>query len=276
MKIKIVDDSSANLYTLDGADFSAVPLKIIAGSSEYVDDTNLDVPAMLAGLREHKGKSSTACPSVGDWLDAFGDADIVYGCTITSHLSGCYNAAAIAAEEYMSKYPERKVFILDSLSTGPEMQLITEKFRELANAGMAFEQVCEEMKAYSSRTHLMFSLESLSNLAKNGRVSPALAAAAGLLGIRIVGTASEIGDLKPLHKCRGEKRAVHKLWECMKELGYHGGKVRITHTYNEKAVNALAEYIRSEYPEADISVGLNHGLCCFYAEEGGFLAGFET
>ncbi len=100
MKIKIVADSSANLYTLDGPDFdfSPVPLKVLAGDREYVDDSRLDVPQMLKELKEYKGKSSTACPSVGDWLEAFGDADIVYGSAITSHLSGCYNAAAIAAE----------------------------------------------------------------------------------------------------------------------------------------------------------------------------------
>ena len=175
MKIKIVADSSANLYTLDGPDFdfSPVPLKVLAGDREYVDDSRLDVPQMLKELKEYKGKSSTACPSVGDWLDAFGDADIVYGSAITSHLSGCYNAAAIAADEYRGRYPCRKVFILDTLSTGPEMELITEKYRELIFAGLEFEQVCREIKAYHQRTHLMFSLEFLSNFAKTGRVSPA-------------------------------------------------------------------------------------------------------
>ena len=197
MKIKIVADSSANLYTLDGPDFdfAPVPLKVLAGGREYVDDCRLDVPQMLKELKEYKGNSSTACPSVGDWLEAFGDAYIVYGSAITSHLSGCYNAAAIAADEYRGRYPDRKVFILDTLSTGPEMELITEKYRELIFSGLEFEQVCREIRAYQQRTHLMFSLESLSNFAKNGRVSPALAAADGLLGIRTVGKASEIGDL---------------------------------------------------------------------------------
>lgn len=278
MKIKIVADSSANLYTLDGPDFdfAPVPLKVQAGGREYVDDCRLDVPQMLKELKEYKGKSSTACPSVGDWLEAFGDADIVYGSAITSHLSGCYNAAAIAADEYRGRYPDRKVFILDTLSTGPEMELITEKYRELIFSGLEFEQVCREIRAYQQRTHLMFSLESLSNFAKNGRVSPALAAAVGILGIRIVGKASEIGDLEPMHKCRGEKRAISKIWECMKELGYRGGKVRLRHSYNLEAAEKLAELIRGEYPDCDLKIGPNRGLCCYYAEEGGLLVGYET
>ena len=68
MKIKIVTDSSANLYTLDGVDFSPVPLKVLADGREYVDNAELDVPKMLRELKEYKGKSSTACLSVGDWL----------------------------------------------------------------------------------------------------------------------------------------------------------------------------------------------------------------
>ena len=54
MKIKIVADSSANLYTLDGPDFdfAPVPLKVLAGGREYVDDCRLDVPQMLKELKE--------------------------------------------------------------------------------------------------------------------------------------------------------------------------------------------------------------------------------
>ncbi len=276
MKIKFVTDSSSNLYTMEGVDFTAAPLRILAGSKEYVDNSSLDVPEMLRELKEYKGKSGTACPGVGDWLEAFGDADIVYGAAITSHLSGCYNAGAIAAEEYRSKYPERKVFMLDTLTTGPELELIMEKYAQLAQSGLSFEQVCSEIKEYNRKTHIVFSLESLSNFAKNGRVSPALAAAAGILGIRIVGKGSDMGDLQPLHKCRGEKRAISKVWETMKELGYHGGKVRLRHSYNLEAVEKLAEMIKDEYPDCDLKLGPNRGLCCYYAEEGGFLVGFET
>ena len=66
----IVADSSANLFQADCADFMPVPLKLLAGEKEYVDNEALDVASMLTDLREYKGRSSTACPSVGDWLQA--------------------------------------------------------------------------------------------------------------------------------------------------------------------------------------------------------------
>lgn len=275
-KIIIVSDSSANLYQADCADFMPVPLKILTDEKEYVDDEGLDVAGMLADLREYKGRSSTACPGVGDWLQAFGDAEEVYGVSLTSHLSGCYNAACIAAEHYITEPPDRKVFILDSLSTGPELELLIEKYRDLIDSEDSFDEIRERIIDYSKRTHLIFSLESLSNFAKNGRVSPALAAAANLLGIRIVGRASSVGDLEPLHKCRGGKRAIRQLWECMLDEGFAGGKVRIRHSENEEAAKQLAEIIRKSYPNCDIRIGVNRGLCSYYAEKGGILVGFES
>lgn len=276
MKIRLVADSSANIHTISSMEVTYVPLKIVTDQKEYTDNTSLNVPDMLQDLREYKGKSGTACPSISDWIDAFGDADIVYGVAITSNLSGCYNAAAIAANEYMASHPGARVFILDSLSTGPEMQLILEKYAELIAAGKTFEEVCNEIRAYSARTHLIFSLESLDNFAKNGRVSPIVAKAVGVLGIRIVGKASDEGTLEPLHKCRGEKRALQQLLDSMNEMGYHGGKIRIAHSYNEGAATTFANMIHTHFPACDISVVCNRGLCCYYAEEGGILVGFES
>lgn len=273
MKARFVADSSANCYTNNV--FASVPMKVQAGATEYVDDDNLNVPAMLDELDAYKGKSSSACPSSAQWLEAFGDAEEVYGVAITSGLSGCYNAARIAAEEYTAAHPERKVFILDSLSTGPEMELIVEKYQELVREGLSFEAVKAKIQAYLAHTHLMFSLESLANFAKNGRVNPAVAALAGLLGIRVVGKASDEGTLEPLHKCRGERKALLQLLASMKEIGYAGGKVRLAHSYNEKAALSFKEMILSHFPDADVSIRLNRGLCCYYAERGGLLVGFE-
>ncbi len=274
--IVLVADSSANIHTLSSMDVTYVPLKIVTSDKEYTDTIDLDVPQMLKELREYKGKSSTACPGISDWVDAFGNADTVFGVSITSNLSGCYNAASIAADEYMSSNPNAKVFILDSLSTGPEMQLILEKYQELIETGRGFDEIRDEIRNYSKRTHLMFSLESLDNFAKNGRVSPVVAKAVGVLGLRIVGKASDEGTLEPMHKCRGEKRALQQLLTSMRESGYRGGKVRLAHSYNESAASTFAALLRENYPDCDVTITCNRGLCCYYAEEGGLLVGFES
>lgn len=275
MNVKIVADSSANLPALAGIAYASVPLKILAGEKEYVDNAALDTEQMVSAMEAYQGRSGTACPSVGEWLEAFGDADYVFTIAITSNLSGSHNAAVQAKDMYEEMHPDRHVCCLDSLSTGPEMVLVAEKLVELLDAGLDFETVEAQVREYMKKTHLLFSLESMDNLAKNGRVSKVAAKAAGILGIRVVGKASDVGTLQQLHKCRGEKKALQTMLEEMVAHGFTGGKVRIAHGLNENGAKALLEVIRSAYPNIEATIVPFGGLCCFYAERGGLMVGFE-
>ena len=108
MRRKIVADSSANLLTLDGIDFQSCPLVIRTNEREFVDDENLNVEEMADYLKTYKGKSGSACPGVGDYLAAFEGYDEIYCVTITSVLSGSYNAAMTAKQQYEEDHPELK------------------------------------------------------------------------------------------------------------------------------------------------------------------------
>lgn len=272
---KIVTDSSADTLLLEGVDFASAPLTIVTAEREYVDDATLDVAQMVEDLLKYSGKSSTACPGVGEWLAAFGDAEEVFCVTITGNLSGSYNAAVIAAQDYREAHPDRRVFVLDSLSTGPEMRLLLERLRDDVAAEMDFEAICDDVSAYSAKTGLIFVLESMKNLANNGRVSKLVAKAAGLLGIRVVGKASDHGTLEMLDKCRGAKKALAAVVEQMVAQGYGGGAVRVSHVGNEAAALSLKETLLARYGDADVQVYGARGLCSFYAEKGGLLVGFE-
>ena len=275
MKYKITADSSSNMHHFDGVPYACVPLKIITKENEYVDDESLDLERMVADLKAYKSTSGTSCPNVYEWMESFGDAENVFAIAITSNLSGSCNAARQAADDYMKMYPGRKVCVLDSLSAGPELRLIAEKVREGILAGKEFEAIEAETRAYMQHTHLLFTLRSLNNLARNGRVSPAVAKLAGVLGIVVVGKASDVGTLQQMHKCRGEKRAIDTVYKEMKNHGYAGGRVRISHNMNVPAAEMLSGMIRAEYPDADIIMEQSTGLCLFYAEEGGMLVGYE-
>ena len=263
MNVKIVADSSANLLTFAGVPYASVPLKIVTAEQEFVDDATLDTGAMLTCIENYSGKSGTACPGVGEWMEAFGDAECVFTVAITSNLSGSHNAAVQAKAVYEEEHPGRKVCCLDSLSTGPEMILIVEKLKELIDSGLSFEETEEKIRAYMEKTHLMFMLESVENLAKNGRVSPLIAKAVGFLNIRIVGKASDVGTLQQLHKCRGEKKALETLLSEMEAHGFTGGKVRINHAHNPSAAQALLDLVQSKYPNIEPTITPMTGLCCF-------------
>ncbi len=276
MNYKIVADSSADLHRLENVAFACAPLKIITSEKEYVDDANLNVSDMVTDLLAYKGKSSTACPGVGDWLETFGDADRIFCLTISGSLSGSYNAALLAKRDYEEQHPDRKVFVINSLSAGPELKLLVDKIAELIESGMEYDEICAEITKYQKKTHLLFMLESLKNLANNGRVNAAVAKVIGLLGIRMVGKASDEGTLQPLDKCRGEHNALKALVKHLRELGYEGGKVCIAHCLNEAAALQLKAQILKDFIHAKIEIYKLRGLCSYYAERGGMLIGFEA
>ena len=272
---KIVVDSSANLAA-DRSAISSVPLKIMTEHREYIDDADLDVAAMVSDLLTYTGKSSTACPSPHDWLDAFQDKPYVFCIAISSNLSGSYNAANIAKADYERTYPGRQVFVIDSLSTGGSMELIAEKLQALIAEDLIFQEIAQRIQEYQKSLAILFMLESMRNLANNGRVSKIAAKAAGILGIRAVGKGSDTGTLQMLEKCRGEKKALSYLFQNMREAGYAGGKVRISHCLNPEAAERLRERILALYPQADVQIRPTGGLCGFYAEKGGLIIGYET
>lgn len=273
--IKIVADSSANLMELKTVAFDAAPLKIITAEGEFIDNRELDLDGMIHFFKSYKGKSQTSCPNPEDWLTAFGDAEDIFCVTITSGLSGSYNAACVAKKMYEEQYPGRRVFVIDSLSAGPELTLIVEKLEALIVEGKTYEEICAYMPEYQKKTGLLFMLESLNNFAANGRVSPAVAKIAGVLGIRIVGKASDVGTLEPTDKCRGEAKSLNAIVKHLKESGLKTGKVQLAHCQNESAANTLKSMIQAELPGVTVKIGKNLGLCSYYAEKGGLLVGFE-
>ncbi|MBR2431749.1 MAG: DegV family protein [Clostridia bacterium] len=274
-KIKIVADSSADLIALESADFDFAPMKVLTADREFTDDTNLDVAEMVSFLAKYKGKSKSSCPNVHDWLRAFGDADEVYCITITSGLSGSYNSACLAKKEYEANNPGKRVFVLDTLSAGPEMTLAVFKLEELVRSGLLFDEICERIAEYSKNTALIFMLKSLKNFANNGRVSPIIAKIVGIAGICIVGKASDEGTLETTHKCRGEAKSLITLVNDMEAHGFKHGKVSIGHCQNPEGAERLRELITERFGEVEIEIHAFMGLCSFYAEKGGILVGFE-
>lgn len=281
MNLNIVVDSGCDLRSIEnlpeGITFSYVPLSIIIGENEFVDDEHLDIKDMVDKLYSYKGKTSTACPSPEAWYNEFLKGDETFAVTITSGLSGSYNSAMLAKKMLAESHPEKKAYVLDSLSAGPEMTLITEKAIELALSGLSFEELCAEAEEYKKRrTHIIFVLKSLENLAKNGRVSKAVAKVAGMLNIYAIGIATGEGTIKLINQCRGMSKAYSKVAEEIKQLGFENGKIIISHCLNEPAVEMLKKLFAEAFGAVKIDVMPASALCTYYAEKGGVLIGFEA
>ena len=280
MKRMILADSSCDIHTIPNPApdtiFSYAPLTIRIGEREYRDDDTLNTAEMLHTMYTYKGTTSSACPSPQDWLTQFDRADEIYALTITSALSGCYNSAMTARNMALEKDPDKKILILDTLSTGPEMILLINKLNEYLSQGLDFETIRTGICEYSKRTHLLFKLETLDNLVKNGRCSKAVAKMADMLNIHIVGRASEEGTLEVLHKCRGINRSYSSIIKEMIQSGYSNGPVYISQCMNPEGAAQLKAKIEEVFENPSVTILPSGGLCSYYAERGGLLIGYES
>ncbi len=272
--IKIVADSACDLYSLDTVPYTCVPLTVSTDERSFTD-CSTETGEMVSYLASYKGRSYSACPSSETWYEAFGDAKYVICVALTSKISGSFNAARIAAEDYMNEYPDRRVYVIDTLSAGPGMRLYIYKLKDYILRCLSFDEIIEKIEKYKERCELGFCLASLKNFANNGRVSPAAAKISMALNLRIIGRA-ENGELKVLDKVRGEKRGLSSVFELMDELGYAGGRVLLDHCNNREGAETVRRLVKEKYPAAKVEIKETGFLCSFYAENGGLLCAFEV
>lgn len=279
MKWKIIMDSGCDLHAIENLPaniaFENVPLKINMGDLEYTDDALCDIEAMMKDMAAYKGHSTTSCPSPEAWASAFKEADCCIAIATSSGVSGSLNSARLGREMALEEDSTKRICVVDTLSIGPEMTLIAEEALRLIEAGFSYEDICTKLNRYSMKARLCFMLNNVDNLVKNGRLSRLAAATVNVLGIRLVGIASDMGTLKLENKSRGLKRAINDIMTILRNGGFKGGRVIISHVFNETEANTIADVIRKEFPKCTPRFMKCGALCSFYAEMGGILIGFE-
>lgn len=278
MKWKIVMDSSCDMQIMDGLNdnigFATVPLRIVVGEKEFLDTAGLNTKEMMREVYAYEGVSRTACPSPEAWRKAFLGCEHVIAITISSNLSGSFESANVA-KQLLEEEPEAPdIFILDSLSTGPEMGLLAEKAAELITQGRTFSEVCVRLKKYKQKTRVMCILERMENLVKNGRVKRMTAWVAGLLNIKITAKGSKEGTIEMVGKDRGREKTYQHFVERLKACG-PVKKILISHCNNEEGAKALKQKLQEAFQGIKIGIQPTGGLCSFYAEDHGLIIAYE-
>ena len=199
-------------------------------------------------------------------------ADNCIALTISSNLSGSYNAAVAARTMVLEEHPEKKIFILDTLSCSGALAGAAELANKLIGEGQTFEDICFALEKFAESTHILFSLASFDNLAKNGRVSKVVGFIAGRLNMRVLGRRTSDGKIDFYFKTRGETRVLAKILEQMDEDNYDGvHPVLISECGNQTAARLLEHGILAKWPEAPVRIVPCSGLCSFYAQNQGII-----
>lgn len=278
----IVSDSTCDLrvdeFESNTVRFETVPLRIRVGEREFLDTDSLDVAEMLAAMRDEKAPSSSACPSPGAFARAMEKGDPTICFTISSSLSGSYNAAQMGRDLVLEEHPERKICVIDSKSTGGAVLLLVRKAKELMEAdpsGKRFDEICAQLRMFQAATRTVFTLENFDNLIKNGRMRPLVGTLLHSLGIHVVASGTPQGSIKVESKHRGEERTRKAIVDYMSQSkDCTGVNVLIHHCENPSGALLLREAILRELPVRSVETRYTRGLNSFYAMEKGLIVGY--
>ena len=258
--------SCCSTADLDAAHFAAREIQYVCfhyrlNGKEYPDDLGQSMPfpdfyrAMSEGA-----ETETSQVNVQEYLDYFErflreGKDVLHVC-LSSGLSGSFNSAENAARIARERWPERKIYIVDSLAASSGYGLLMDRLADLRDAGLGIEALRDWAEENKLRLNHWFFSTDLSFYVKGGRISKASAIFGGMLGICPLLDMDGEGRLVPRYKIRGKKKVVQEIVKKMEELAENGrnysGKCYISHSDCYADARAVADLVRELGQEAKV------------------------
>jgi len=172
--------------------------------------------------------------------------------TLSSGISGSYGSAKIAQADLQAKYPERKLFVIDSMCASSGYGLLMDKVLDLRDEGMGIQELNDWTEENKQRLHHWFFVSDLKHLRRGGRVSGASALVGTLLNICPIMDVDPEGRLHPRTKARGKKNAIEettKIALARAEGGKdYSGKIYLSQSACLEDAEALVASIRAAMP----------------------------
>ncbi|MBQ8682961.1 MAG: DegV family protein [Clostridia bacterium] len=238
-------------YTMDGVD--------------KTDDMGLSMKstdfyaALSAGADVH-----TSQVNVEEYIQYFSrflekGLDVLH-VTLSSGLSGSFNSARIAAEMLAEQYPDRKLYVVDSLGASSGIGLMMETLADKRDAGEDIDSLCAWITAHRLEMHHWFTASDLTQFVKGGRITKAAGWFGTVLKICPVLNMDHLGRLIPRFKIRGQQKALKELVNQMEEHAWNGTgyseKCYICHSACEADARTVAAEVKKRFPSLNGEVGI--------------------
>ncbi|MBO4368373.1 MAG: DegV family protein [Clostridia bacterium] len=224
MSLKIYTDATCDLPLsyIKEHDLTVLPMPISLNGKEYIVGPDENAKGNISVSEFYNriaagDRATTAQITLESYTDAFGKElkagnDIVYLC-FSSGLSGCVNAARLATEELLEKYPGREILIVDTLAAavgeGLVVNIAVEK--KEAEPEITARELAAYVESQKLRVHHWFTVGDLKYLAKGGRLSNTSAIVGTVLNIKPILDVSSEGKLVSREKVQGRRKAMRNL-----------------------------------------------------------------
>lgn len=234
---------------------------------EYSDDLGVSMSMEEFYRRMADGaETRTAQVNISEYLDYFTGflekgQDILHVC-LSSGLSGSYQSACSAAMIARERYPERKIYIVDSLGASSGYGLIMDRLSELRDSGMDIDRLHEWVEDNKLNMHHWFFSTDLSFYVKGGRISKASGIFGGLLNICPLLNMDNEGHLIPRNKIRGKKKVIQEIVKRAVEHAENGadydGKIYISQSACYEDAREVADMLEESFPKMKGKVLINY------------------
>ncbi|MBD8497802.1 DegV family protein [Paenibacillus arenosi] len=281
MTIHIITDGSSDLTPELASKFGIhiVPLNVQFGDDMYTSD--MESKLFYQRMKEESELPKTSSPSPAAFYNMFksldADKDIFVLC-LSATLSSTYNHALMAKEMYEEEGHPNKVEVIDAKTTSIGLGLLAVRATIMAKAGESLQELNDKMKQLAKQTNTFFSLDTLENVIRGGRLSRLKGSVASMLNIKLVMRAADDGSVEMIEKVRGTQRAVKRLIEKVEEAWQHHADrewIAFAHSNCEERAREFMNMIQESYPFKNVLLVNMGAVIGTYAGEGGLLVTFS-
>ncbi len=181
--------------------------------------------------------------------------------SLSSGISGTYNSACLAAENILTRYPARRVIVIDSLAASAGYGLLMEYLADLRDTGASFDEVSAWAEEHKLNVHHWFFSTDLTSYKRGGRISATSALIGTALKICPLMNVDYQGRLIPREKIRTKKRAIEEMVKtCMEHIeggADYAGKVCLSQSACREDAQAVADALVERMPQLAGKIGIN-------------------
>ena len=235
--------------------------------ADYPDDLGQSIPFEEFYKRMDSGEDTrTSQINVTEYLEYFesflSEGKDILHLTLSSGISGSYNSAINAAKIAKERYPERKIYIVDSLAASSGYGLLMDKLADLRDGGTNIDELKDWAEENKLRLHHWFFSSDLKFFIKGGRVSKTAGTVGTILGICPLLNVDNEGHLIARAKIRTKKKVIREIVKRMEEFaedGYdYSGKCYISQSACVEDANAVAGLVEELFPKLNGKVLVNY------------------
>ena len=233
----------------------------------YPDDLGQTMPADEMYARMAAGAAtSTSQINISEYVDYFSafceqGKDVVH-VTLSSGISGTYGSAANAALIVKERYPERRIYVVDSLGASSGYGLLLDTAASMRDQGLSAKELAAWIEQNRLRLNHWFFSTDLSSYVRGGRISKTAAFFGGVFEICPLLNMDNLGRLIPRRKIRTKKNVIHEIVQRMVDNADNGtdysGKCYISMSACREDAEEVARLVEEKFPKLDGRVEINN------------------